>query len=120
MFGSKQQAIVISEPDLQAALVHLRSLPFRPNTPLSWDRQYVLNLVREVIPAKPKVGDWLEISSGLYGVIKPFGVDLAGGPHAEERLQVWIAIRSVGTDPMNVTQLAGEKYRTTVIEKPFK
>lgn len=105
MFSVKSQTIVISEPDLQAALAHLRSLPFRPSTPLAWDRQYVLNLVREAIPAKAKVGDWMEIGPGVYGLLKPFGVDLAGAPNAEGQVQVWIAIRSAETDPNQITEI---------------
>jgi hypothetical protein len=105
MFAGKSSVVVISEPDVQAALSHLRALPYRPTSPVAWDRQYLLGLVREAMPAKIKVGDLLEIGPGLYGIIKPFGVDLAGGPIAEGRLQVWIAVRSAGTDPSNICKI---------------
>ncbi|MYM92613.1 hypothetical protein [Duganella vulcania] len=95
----------MSEPDVLAALNHLRSLPLRDNGPVSWDRQYVLNLIREAAGPASKVGDLLNIGPGVYGVVKPFGVDLAGGPHAAGQLQVWIAIRATGTDPTKVTVL---------------
>ncbi len=97
--------IVISEPDLQAALSHLRSLPLRKNGPVAWDRQYVIGLIRDVVSGSARGGDYFDIGPGLYGIIKPFGVDLAGMPMTEGRLQVWIAIRSVGTDPNEVTEL---------------
>ncbi len=105
MFRQPKPTIVVSEPDIHAALTHLRTLPFRANAPVSWDRQYVVNLIREAVGRAAKIGDLIEIGPGVYGVVKPFGVDLAGGPHAEGRLQVWIAIRSVGTDPTNITEL---------------
>ena len=105
MFAKQKPTVVISEPDLQAALAHLRALPLRPNRPIAWDRQYVLGLIRETMPKVLKVGDCIDIGPGVYGIIKPFGVDLAGGPPAENRLQVWIALRSVGTDPNSVTEL---------------
>jgi hypothetical protein len=105
MFRKAKPTIVVSEPDLQAALAHLRSLPFRADAPVSWDRKYVLDLIREAAGNAPKVGDFVQVGPGVYGIVKPFGVDLAGGPHGEGRLQVWIAIRSVGTDPTNVVEL---------------
>lgn len=105
MFRRTTPTIVVSEPDIQAALTHLRSLPFRERVPVSWDRHYVVNLIREAAGSAPKIGDCFEVGPGVYGVVKPFGVDLAGGPHAEGRLQVWIAIRSVGTDSTEVTEL---------------
>lgn len=105
MFRKSTPTVVVSEPDIQAALTHLQSLPFRERAPVSWDRQYVVNLIREAVGGAPKVDDCLEVGPGVYGVVKPFGIDLAGGPHAEGRLQVWIAIRSVGTDPAEVTEL---------------
>lgn len=105
MFRKSLPTIVVSEPDIQAALTHLRSMPFRENAPISWDRQYVVNLIREAAGNAPKVDDCFQVGPGVYGLVKPFGVDLAGGPHAEGRLQVWIAIRAVGTDPTKVTEL---------------
>lgn len=105
MFRKSAPTIVVSEPDIQAALTHLRSLPFRQHAPVSWDRQYVVSLIRNAVGDAPKVGDCLEVGPGVYGVVKPFGVDLAGGPHTDGRLQVWIAIRAAGTDPTNVTEL---------------
>ncbi|MBN3761228.1 hypothetical protein [Burkholderia sp. Ac-20365] len=97
--------IVVSEPDVQAALTHLRLLPFRENGPVAWDRQYVIKLIREAAGSTPKVGDCLEIGPGVFGVVRPFGADLADGPYAQGRLQVWIAVRSAGTDPSNVSEL---------------
>lgn len=105
IFRKPKPTVVISEPDLQAALAHLRSLPFRANAPALWDRQHVLNLIREGAGSAPKVGDCIEVGAGIYGIVKPLGVDLAGGPHADGRLQVWIAIRSAGTDLANVVEL---------------
>lgn len=105
MFRKTRPTLVVSEPDLQAALAHLRSLPFRANAPASWDRKYVLDLIREAAGSAPKVGDCVQVGPGVYGIVKPFGVDLAGGAAGERRLQVWIAIRSAGTDPANVVEL---------------
>lgn len=96
MFTQPKRQIVISEPDIQAALQHLRSLPFREPTPITWDRQHFVNLIREAVRHGPKVNEFLEVGPGIYGVVKPFAIDLAGGPKAEGRLQVWITIRSVG------------------------
>ncbi len=103
MFSAKK-IVVISEPDIQAALDHLRSLPHRPNLPMVWDRQHLLGLIREALPTKRNVGDYFQVGPGLYGIIKPFGVDLTGTV-TDGRLQVWIVIRSAGTNPNLVTEL---------------
>lgn len=99
MFGRKHPSIVVSEPELVVALEHLRSLPFRPDIPRSWDRQRLVQLIKEAIGLKPKVGDSFDIAPGVFAIIKPFGIDLAGQCDFDERLQVWLAVRTVGTDP---------------------
>lgn len=73
--------------------------------PESWDRQHLLNLIREAVGTSPKVGQSFDVAPGVFGVIKPFGVDLAGISGADGRLQVWLAVRRSGTDPAHVTQL---------------
>jgi hypothetical protein len=105
MFGKAKPTVVVSEPDLQAALAHLRSLPYRANAPASWDRKHVLDVIREATGSAPKIGDCVQVGPGVYGIVKPFGIDLVGGPYAEGRLQILIAIRSAGTDPENVVEL---------------
>ena len=105
MFKRPRSSVVISEPDIQAALSHLRSLPFAPAAPIAWDRHQLMNSIRDALPKKLKIGETLEIGPGVYGILKPFGVDLARFPLTSGRLQVWIAIRSVGTDPTSVIDL---------------
>lgn len=103
----KQSEIVVSEPDIEAALAHLRGLPHRHSLPEKWDRQHFLTLLREAVSKRPKIGQCLDIAPGVYGIIKPFGVDLAGqrDPDFTGRLQVWLAIRSQGTDPERIVVL---------------
>ena len=97
--------IVVSEPDVQAALAHLCSMPHRDNLPVPWERQFVLDLLREAMPDRAKVDDCFAFAPGLFGVVKPFGTDLQDRDPAESRLQVWIAVRAVGTAPDDVTIL---------------
>lgn len=104
MFG-KKQLIVVSEPDVQAALAHPRNLPYRKNLPVAWDRQRLLAQIRSAVPVKAKVRDWFAIGPGLYGLVMPFGVDLADMDDSDGRLQVWITIRQNGTDPADITEL---------------
>lgn len=105
MFGRTQQEIVISEPDIEAALEHLRTLPFRGSLPASWDRKHLLNLIREEIGPQPKIDQCIGVAPGIFAIIKPFGVDLAGSGEADGRLQVWLAIRTAGTDPSRTSRL---------------
>ncbi|WP_341744675.1 hypothetical protein [Azonexus hydrophilus] len=99
--------VVISEPDIDAALDHLRTLPYRPNPPRPWDRQRLLAMLREAIGKSPKIGQVFDVAPGVFAIIKPFGVDLAGADAHDcaTRLQVWLAIRHGGTDPKQVTKL---------------
>lgn len=105
MFFKKFPELVISEPDIQAALTHLRSLMYRPNMPITWDKKSLLMRIRDVVPHNVKVDACVQIGPGIYGIIKPFGIDLADYASADNRLQVWIAIRSGGTDPNNICKL---------------
>ncbi len=101
----KPLRLVISEPEIEDALEHLRKLPYRNNLPTAWDRQHLLGLIREAAGGSPKVNQLLEVAPGVYGVIKPFGVDLSGCGEPDGRLQVWLAIRRAGTNPERITEL---------------
>jgi len=98
-------SLVISEPDIEMALEHLRGLPYRSSLPKALDRQRLLGLIRDAAGVRPKVGQLLEVAPGVFGVIKPFGIDLAGRRDPDGRLQVWLSVRQVGTDPERVSEL---------------
>lgn len=101
----KKPMLVITEPDIEDALEHLRGLPFREPLPKSWDRQHLLTMIRESIGKCPKVDQVFGIAPGVFGIIQPFGVDLASLRESDGCLQVWIAVRRSGTDPARVTVL---------------
>ncbi|MDX1252318.1 MAG: hypothetical protein IDH49_08765 [Gammaproteobacteria bacterium] len=105
MMFKTHQSLVVTEPDIEDALKHLRSLPFSNPLPKSWDRLRLLSMIRDSIGKAPKVGQLFDIAPGVFGIIKPFGVDLAGQRESDGRLQVWLAVRRVGTDPAHVTEL---------------
>lgn len=99
-----RQTVVVTGHDILSALAHLRSMPMRAPTPAAWNRQHVINLIRDAMPENPKVNDCFCFGPGLYGIIKPFGVDLAGMAD-DPRLQVWVAIRTASTSLKQVTEL---------------
>lgn len=103
MFGSKQE-VVVSETDIEAALTHLKTLTYRASLPLSWDRQRLLNQLREAIGQRPKIDQCHGVAPGVFAIVKPFGVDLVSH-EPDERLQVWLLIRPCGTDPTRITGL---------------
>lgn len=105
MFRTDKRELVISEADLDAALDHLRKLPYDPKRPYSWDRQHLLNMVREGLGTKPKADNYYLVAPGVFAVIRPFGCDLYGWKEPNHRLQVWLLIRSVGTDPNRIITL---------------
>lgn len=96
---------MLSEPDLQAALEHLRALPYVPARPSAWDRKRLLDGVREAIGLRPKVGDCAEVAPGVIALIKPFAVDVSGWAERDRRLQVWLYVRSASTDPGRVVEI---------------
>lgn len=109
IFIKAKTAIYVSEPDLQAALDHLRALPYSraEATPRAWDRQrLVVALQDEARKGKlGKVGDIHAIGPGVWAMVKPLGVDLLHMPEHPVGLQIWLLIRPVGTDPTVLTKL---------------
>lgn len=100
--------IVISEPDIEAAVAHLRELPHSATaaTPSEWSRKRFLGTLTATLRANPKAKGTLPVAPGAWALVQPFGVDLAGSLDMDERRQVWVLLRSVGTDPTRVEALA--------------
>lgn len=100
--------IVISEPDIAAAVAHLRVLPFSATAsmPVEWSRKRFLDTLTATLKANPKAKGALPIAPGVWALVQPFGVDLVGTAFdQDERRQVWVLLRSVGTDPGSVETL---------------
>lgn len=99
---------VISEPDIEAAVAHLRALPHSATAsmPVEWSRKRFLDTLTETLRANPKSKDALAVGPGIWALVKPYGVDLAGTFENDERRQVWILIRPCGTDPNRIETLA--------------
>ena len=112
MWGGSQQPLVISEPELVAALEHLRALPqsVTAEMPHDWGRKRLLDTITELVGEKYQVDDCIPVAPGLWVLIKPFGIDLMmkGKVRTESRLQAWLLIRPVGTDPNMVTEIHGK------------
>lgn len=104
MLKKQPREVVISEPDVQAALAHLKALPLSKTSgmPDQWGREWVLQCIREAIDEfSPKaVGEkaCVQFGPGLWALLVPYGTDLAGA-EPDSRMQAWVLIRPVGTDP---------------------
>jgi hypothetical protein len=109
VFKKAQTPLYVSEPDLQAALDHLRALPFSKgeSTPRAWDRQRLLVALQEEAHkgALARVDDIQSVGPGVWAMVKPLGADLLRMPEQIQGLQIWLIIRSVGTDPTTLTKL---------------
>lgn len=101
-----RQPLVICEEDIEAALNHLRKLPFSKSYPLSWERKRFLERLSEAIGKNPVPERYYDVAPGVYAIIKPFGADLLRDDEKNSRLQVWILIRQSGTDPNRITALS--------------
>ncbi|MFM0265492.1 hypothetical protein [Paraburkholderia sediminicola] len=99
--------IVISEPDLEAAVAHLRQLPrsVTAQMPLEWSRKRFLDTLKATLRVNPRAKGVLPVAPGVWALIQPYGVDLAGSLDDTSRRQIWILLRSVGTDPAQLTIL---------------
>jgi hypothetical protein len=92
--------LVISDSDLDAALGHLRTLPGSVSgaLPYTWSKKRLVDLTREAIGPRPKIDDFKQVAPGVWALVKPFGVDLKDWDESDDRLQVWLLLRTVGTD----------------------
>ncbi|MCY0852530.1 hypothetical protein [Cupriavidus sp. D39] len=88
IFRKPHLALVVSEPDLDTALAHLRSLPYQNASPVAWERQRLIQQIREAIGADRHVNGLYGIAPGVFAIVKPFGIDLArGAGEPDGRLQ---------------------------------
>lgn len=100
--------IVISEPDISAAVPHLKALPFSATAsmPVEWSRKRFLDTLAATLKANPKAKGSLPVAPGVWAMVQPFGIDLVGTEFdQDERRQVWVLLRSLGTDPGRVETL---------------
>lgn len=100
-----KQELVISEPDIEAALNHLKTLPHRNHMPGPWERQRLLTLLSEKLGPSLRIGEHIHVAPGVFAIIKPFGIDLASVDHHDGRQQVWLLIRPGYTDPDKMTPI---------------
>lgn len=100
--------IVISEPDIAAAVAHLRELPHSVSAqmPEEWSRKRFLDTLTATLRANPKAKGALPVAPGVWALMQPFGVDLAGSLAPDDRRQVWVLLRAAGTDPARVEVLS--------------
>lgn len=100
--------IVISEPDIAAAVAHLRALPHSATAamPAEWSRKRFLDTLTATLKANPRAKGTLAVAPGVWALVQPFGIDLAGAAYdQDERRQVWVLLRAAGTDPSRVEPL---------------
>ena len=97
--------LIVSEPDLTAALGHLRSFEFDPPLKQQWGRTRLIQALRKAIGKDPSVGTVSLVAPGILAQVQPFGVDLPGGPAHERFLQVLLFIRPTVTDPSRIVAL---------------
>jgi hypothetical protein len=98
-FLGKAPEVVVGESDVDAALAHLRRLPYRKNQPLPWDRKWLIALVRETVGRRPRLGQCFDIAPGVFGIVKPLAYDgtRAAVSDMDLRLQVVLAVRRSST-----------------------
>jgi hypothetical protein len=98
-FGTKEQGLVISQSDINEAMVHLNSLPhtITKDMPKSWGQEQFLQWLIESLPKRVNCGDHFSVATGIYGHVVPVGFEYMNAPK-DERLQVVLSIRKWHTD----------------------
>lgn len=105
MFGRKPKIdVVISEPDLEAALSHLNDMPYSgtKKMPVKWGIKQVQQWLVDEIPSGLSIGDSFDFGTGLWGHVVPLGYEFSGYDNKERRLQIVISVRSVKTNLNNL------------------
>lgn len=106
VFKNAQRDLVISQADIDDALMHLNSMPgtITKSMPKSWSQQQFLAWLSESLPKKVKIGDCISVATGIYGHIVPVGYEFANAPY-DERLQVALSIRRRHSDMNNLLEI---------------
>lgn len=100
------RTIYVSEPDIDAALRHLRALPFADRGPVQWHRLKLLQQIEESVRKVQGLGSCTQVAPGVHALVCPFAVDLRGGDDLmEDALQVQLLVRRSTTDPNRMTRL---------------
>ena len=97
-FGKKDQILVISQYDIDQAMLHLNSFPhtLTKDMPDVWGQRQFLQWLIESLPKRVKCGDHFGVATGIYGHVVPVGFErIKASKH--ERLQVVLSIRKPNT-----------------------
>jgi hypothetical protein len=115
MFGMQKPLVEISEPDLQAAIEHLKTWSHNHATPHNqWGREWFIQLIRDALGdinlSKIGTEHLLQIGPGLWMLIQsteldtakasPFhsSADKADKSQREHKLQAYILTRTVAAN----------------------
>lgn len=93
--NTKISDVVVTEPELSAALSYLKSLPHSVSAamPEQWSRKRLIQLIDEALGDCPDVGSTYMVAPGVYALLQYFGTDIMGGAPNETKLQVWLLLR---------------------------
>lgn len=102
-FPSKPSTVVVLESDLDAALAHLRGLPFgiTGSLPAAWGRRR-RERIGEALGPRPRCDALAVVAPGVWALVRPFGVDVTGANNRDKRLQARLLIRP---SPFGATRL---------------
>ncbi|WP_155761803.1 hypothetical protein [Alteromonas mediterranea] len=95
---SKKQ-LVISQTDIDEAMIHLNSLPhtITKQMPKAWGQEQFIQWLTESLPKTVNVGDSFSVATGIYGHVLPVGYEYLNAPK-DDRLQIALSIRKWQAD----------------------
>lgn len=112
LFRLRRPRVHVCEPDIEAAISHLRGTPHGERMPESWHRQHLLERLTEAIGARPMVGEFYDVAHGVYALIKPYRADLLRLDAGKaEFSQAWILFRPRGNPPCTDHSMMMQKVK---------
>lgn len=94
IFKENEPDLVISQKDINEAMIHLNSLPhtITKDMPESWGQTQFIKWLTESLPKRVNCGDHFSVATGIYGHVVPVGHGYLNAPD-DERLLIILSIR---------------------------
>lgn len=98
IFKEDEPELVISQKDINEAMIHLNSLPhtITKDMPESWGQTQFIAWLTESLPKRVNCGDHFSVATGIYGHVVPVGHGYLNAPN-DERLLIILSIRKWNT-----------------------
>lgn len=105
-FKEDEPELVISQKDINEAMIHLNSLPHKitKDMPDSWGQTQFIQWLTESLPKRVNYGDHFSVATGVYGHVVPVGHRYMNAPD-DESLLIILSIRKWNTNMGDLVEI---------------